>query len=354
MINGRTRYFRRVMRLAAYGAARRFAAVRLSSTGHGNDWHPIVLRWRRRRRTATGISARVSPSRSQTSYFPQFHFHYVSHIHAATDRRSNAGLVSVTLPGERRTMVERRWPMIATNTFPLHGNNVERKFRKISAGYPPGTKRSKPMPASSAPATGKRTQREVNRTASTVRQTSRLPATERLTKRLPSRPVARWPVAHRMNAPLEAEGEVRLNRQAGVHAQLLRRHSHVWHHHHRLATIRRAEPSLVGLDDLVTPSAFRFQQPLPEELIWRRAPAGRFGGSDDPGDSLSPEPANRTSTHIRSQAADASPQAVSPISEPAPPQQITKLDPALLDRLTDNIISRVEKRISIERERRGL
>jgi hypothetical protein len=34
--------------------------------------------------------------------------------------------------------------------------------------------------------------------------------------------------------------------------------------------------------------------------------------------------------------------------------RVTDLDPALLDRLTDDVIRRVEKRVRIERERRGL
>jgi hypothetical protein len=33
---------------------------------------------------------------------------------------------------------------------------------------------------------------------------------------------------------------------------------------------------------------------------------------------------------------------------------ITALDPALLDRLTDDVIRRVERRVRIERERRGV
>jgi hypothetical protein len=35
-------------------------------------------------------------------------------------------------------------------------------------------------------------------------------------------------------------------------------------------------------------------------------------------------------------------------------QQITSLDPRLVDRLTDDVIRRVEQRVRIERERRGL
>jgi hypothetical protein len=35
-------------------------------------------------------------------------------------------------------------------------------------------------------------------------------------------------------------------------------------------------------------------------------------------------------------------------------QTVMKLDPALVDRLADDVIRRVERRVRIERERRGL
>jgi hypothetical protein len=38
----------------------------------------------------------------------------------------------------------------------------------------------------------------------------------------------------------------------------------------------------------------------------------------------------------------------------APAARITALDPALVDRLTDDVIRRVERRVRIERERRGI
>jgi hypothetical protein len=46
-------------------------------------------------------------------------------------------------------------------------------------------------------------------------------------------------------------------------------------------------------------------------------------------------------------------QTMSP-SKPATEDQFTKMDSRVLDRLTDDVISRVERRIRIERERRGL
>ena len=44
---------------------------------------------------------------------------------------------------------------------------------------------------------------------------------------------------------------------------------------------------------------------------------------------------------------------VAPLLERAA-TQVTKLDPGVLDRLTDDVIRRVEQRMRIERERRGL
>jgi hypothetical protein len=46
--------------------------------------------------------------------------------------------------------------------------------------------------------------------------------------------------------------------------------------------------------------------------------------------------------------------AVSTAMERATAPQITRIDPGLLDRLTDDVIRRVEQKIRIERQRRGL
>jgi hypothetical protein len=43
-----------------------------------------------------------------------------------------------------------------------------------------------------------------------------------------------------------------------------------------------------------------------------------------------------------------------PRSDAATAGLVTKLDPALMDRLANDVIRRMEKRVRIERERRGL
>jgi hypothetical protein len=88
----------------------------------------------------------------------------------------------------------------------------------------------------------------------------------------------------------------------------------------------------------------------PEELLWRRAnrPATEVPKDEVhqvASDYFEPTAAR---TFQRSEAIDQS-----PVSERAP-LQITKLDPGLLDRLTDDVIRRVEQRARIERQRRGL
>jgi hypothetical protein len=59
-------------------------------------------------------------------------------------------------------------------------------------------------------------------------------------------------------------------------------------------------------------------------------------------------------TQGRSQPGHESAVGVAPLHERPAAMQITKLDPAVLDRLTDDVIGRVEKRMRIERQRRGL
>jgi hypothetical protein len=57
---------------------------------------------------------------------------------------------------------------------------------------------------------------------------------------------------------------------------------------------------------------------------------------------------------VRSIQSRQAPPAVAPAIERAAAPQVAKLDPGLLDRLTDDVIRRVEQRMRIERQRRGL
>jgi hypothetical protein len=94
----------------------------------------------------------------------------------------------------------------------------------------------------------------------------------------------------------------------------------------------------------------RFAGESSAELVWRRASRksseaetldrGAAGSTDRP--ATGPPPAGQSTPDVAR------------LVEQAAAKQLTQLDPAVLDRLTDNVISRVEKRIKIERQRQGL
>jgi hypothetical protein len=124
-------------------------------------------------------------------------------------------------------------------------------------------------------------------------------------------------------------------------------------HHHNLRELRfrtlvTKQIPVIRSDRAEVPQRKRAHPP---ELIWRR-PVHR---PDDVRESRSENQAALLAPNIvRSQRAPD----VTVDVQPATPAPLTAhaatLDPGLMDRLTDDVIRRVERRIRIERERRGL
>ena len=88
-----------------------------------------------------------------------------------------------------------------------------------------------------------------------------------------------------------------------------------------------------------------------EELVWRRNQPRTLASEDAPVEQNTEITQRPT---VRTPATTTHAQSVSASSVQTTPQQITKFDPNLLDRLTDDVIRRVEKRALVERQRRGL
>jgi hypothetical protein len=76
----------------------------------------------------------------------------------------------------------------------------------------------------------------------------------------------------------------------------------------------------------------------PPELVWRSAPRPASDAA------IETRPPDARSAALRDELAHSS----------RPALQMKDLDGTLLDRLTDDVIRRVERRARIERERRGL
>jgi hypothetical protein len=109
------------MRALARVAAWRFAARRVRI--ERNAWLPLSLRWRQRRRPLTRVYARNAAARVTKSitWFPQFHLHFATHL---TTRSGGQAIVSVLVrtDGTGRIafpplLVHRHWTTIREAAF---------------------------------------------------------------------------------------------------------------------------------------------------------------------------------------------------------------------------------------------
>jgi len=91
----------------------------------------------------------------------------------------------------------------------------------------------------------------------------------------------------------------------------------------------------------------------PEELVWRRALRRQLELSETP--QTVQDVANSVPRpSVQKVSFEESTVSVPQVSEKAVAGPITKLDAALVDRLAEDVIRRIEKRARIERQRRGL
>jgi hypothetical protein len=134
--------------------------------------------------------------------------------------------------------------------------------------------------------------------------------------------------------------------------QFLQTRSQIWQHWHQISSLRRREFSDPFPAREHESRPLQFPSDRPEELVWRRVlPTPTNSVENRPGLELS-ESSSRP--QVRSPPSHESALGMTPVHERAAATQITRLDPAVLDRLADDVIRRVEKRVRIERQRRGL
>jgi len=158
---------------------------------------------------------------------------------------------------------------------------------------------------------------------------------------------------HRVRGPLfgEKPERVRDGKQSDE-ARPFQTQSRIWQHWHQVFSLRPSKPSIKAFPRAPEPQGLKFQFERPEELVWRRMlrPAKTIDQFEQP--SAVSDFSRRTPGNF-SPAQEAELK-VSPAIEKAAAVQVTTLDPSVLDRLTDDVIRRVEQRGRIERERRGL
>ena len=124
-------------------------------------------------------------------------------------------------------------------------------------------------------------------------------------------------------------------------------HLHIRDRQAQLISYRSLAPEVVAAQKPPT----RVQFDRAEELVWRRTKARATVIEEAPVANVTQTIQQQT---VRTPAGNTVAQSASASSNQSTPQQVTKFDPGLLDRLADDVIRRVEKRARVERQRRGL
>jgi len=324
MIYARGKYPYKALFLSAREAARRIAPRHVNDKRRRDPWRPIVLRWRRRfERPAPAPVGRVAPS-PNFQWFPQFHFHFAAYLSNRTRNDRLAGSLPVAGMRQERVLQYHNWASVRGATPPLRQRQTYRPIRgfyarnhswsQVHAWSQASPRASWPQTAQPIATWEARRPRPlvIGRILEGVRASAQK---EELTRPFPSRPriQQRWLQMFSLRAPAPVD--------------YVQRRSH-------------------------ESKRLQSQFDRPEEFVWRRGQSpstvmAENGVRQERSETFLGPPARSIPSR------DAAPVAP-PTIERAAPAQLTKLDPGLLDRLTNDVIRRVEQRIRIERERRGL
>ena len=269
---------------------------------------PVVLHWRRRRNaqmTARPFPPAPPAAATRVSWHPQFHLHF----HATTNTRmtTREGLVKLT---DRRHSHTERFAAHTTSTRTTTTNTLQTRTTTHTrathverrTGFSPSPRkqltRQQAMPLSSPnPIPPARVERFIEPQRTTSRTNSE-------TTPSPIRPTPR-------PAPMAPRAQ-RITRL----------------HFHDVTSRTTREHRTETRERLVHPP----------ELVYRTAPTVQQH------DTVQEQPPAKA----------ARPLAIHKEEPARPALQAADFAPALLDRLTDDVIRRVERRVRIERERRGL
>lgn len=319
---GRCKWLYSSLLLVARDAARRFAFVRNNESRTGYPWQPLILRWRRRRKDHPKVLTGRTASAGPTSWFPQFHFHYATYYGNRKARVSSLDSAPASGPSETRILLDHRWTM---GRDVVARRQSDRAYRKLKPFYARHSARPN---------------------VETDASSSSVPP--RLLRQLVGPPDEHRNRAHRSEEIPQVAGA---RNSEEIRPQPFQPRLQIWQQ--RLQVFRARQPMLgdrvPGRAPERVPTQARFEGY--EELVWRRK-------QRTPAEAVDFEPRQVTSErfqgpglrNFQSQDVASVPAAVEREASP----QVMKLDPSFVDRLTDDVIRRVEQRARIERQRRGL
>jgi hypothetical protein len=360
--------------LSACDAARRFLAGRSPSGSPRIGWKPLILRWRKRAKDRTiGVTNRNTESTSNLS-LPQFHFHFPLFNHGKRVSDGSHEFPATTRILKSTTLQNYFYSNGKAGTKVREKNNELRLSQtsdsnRLAASTHdkrtyPGFERARENGDSSRPSTlfhGRHV-----RTSETAQRfpRTRLGYNANRDGSTPDAPPAvsvQRVDALRFTPPTALQTRTK---QSGFEASQIRRTSSLLTHFHlqesrvrsRFGAGDETSPSIRTRtrDDHSRQNARTIGSLSPHatgELIWRRT-------SETISDIVERvRELESLQTDGKSMARSASiRQEIVPSSSAAAstPSSITQLDPSLIDRLTDHVIRKVDQRVRIERERRGL
>jgi hypothetical protein len=330
MICARGKSKHQKLKLAALAAAARFLPQRGTKgakikrnpfvlfCGCNGGWLPLVLLWRRRRQARQSVKADRITSSASLLYFSQTHFHFATYLSGRVPRPSAPKVFPAVTIYRERTVPDRSWTNFVTINRAAQPRRIygPSRINYVREGPPPKFKIDSAQPFRSS------------RVFEPIRK-----------------PEARY---KRSSVPgIAATLHVNTRRREEL-TQLLKTYRRSYEHRPQVLPSRL--PARDSYAPLGQPKRKQIQFAFPEELVWRRVqPPSAIGTHVR--ESNTSEPNQRESGGAIAETPVQ--QASSPLGR-ATQQQITKIDPGLLDRLTDDVIRRVEQRARIERQRRGI
>lgn len=342
MIQSRGRFPHNTLVLPARNAARRFVPCRLNKRGRRDSWRPIVLRWRQRpRRSVNALAGRPAPA-AKSLWFPQFHFHFATCLGDRTRIDRLTGFLHAARIHQRHALLDHPRPGERA-VAPLLQSRLT--FRPMCAIHLPNSS-WRQFPASAAAqriteGVGASTQREEQPQRVSRRQRMRQQSLQMHSLCAPTAG-DHGPQRPQENKGLQFDLPEKLEWRRGLGTPAV--------------TADKGRP-LEQLEPFQEPRRLQENKRLhlrferPEELVWRRGRQSPTAMAEN-GDQERAGASRGES--LQSMPGQAETLAATPAIEGAAALQMTKLDPGLVDRLTDNVIRRVEQRIRIERQRRGL
>ncbi|HEU4870844.1 MAG TPA: hypothetical protein VFT08_08345 [Pyrinomonadaceae bacterium] len=249
--------------------------------------------------------------------FPQVHFHFATHVSSANARRSAPAVFRAATIYRERVVRDRGWTGVITIN---HTAQLRSASRPSAINYA----REESLPKVS------------------IEKTEPLPFSRffaPIAKQFARRP-------HGSFAP-PVTATLRVNTRREELTRSFKTYWRTYEQRSRVLPQRLPEHNTYILAGPTKRT--QIQSERPEELVWRRVPP--------PVISEDVRHANISESSQQQPVRTVDETPVQQFSTPlgrTTQTQITKIDPGLLDRLTDDVIRRVEKRARIERQRRGL